>query len=575
MKDIVKKIEFGLILGAIFWSVSCDLVTDNLKENPKDFRATNNAYVTRADYQKAIVDLYARTRSIYFGESGMPHYSNLANMFGTDIGFNAREDERWFGSYNIQLQPENGWVERSWNKWYKIIANANTILSHLNESELNENEETVVAAKAKFFRAFSYRHLVYLYGGIPLILEEIKGPETDFTRSPKEEVLNQIIEDAYEAASNLPSIDQVEDGRVSNLVAQQLLAETYISLGSFDKAIEAATIVIDDPSTSLMTGRFGSRANEDPEDELLNFETPGDVYWDLFRRGNQNRSVGNTEALWVAQMETDEVGGLLSTGNRPGNQLERAVGPLAWILLDDPDGNAGMISQPLSDYNTGGRGVSNLKPTDYVINDIWESDWDNDIRNAPHNFVRDVIYNNPESNYYGESALEYPSPTLDNQEWRWYPHPSKVTTPGNHPDAVYDNRERNILSGTAGSTYRDRYYMRLAETYLLRAEAYLSQGDKVNAADDINTLRERSNASSVGPDEITIDYILDERARELLFEEQRRITLVRTKKLIERVREYNPLNGPQIEDYHNLWPIPTAEIEANTDADLEQNPGYN
>jgi starch-binding outer membrane protein, SusD/RagB family len=76
----------------------------------------------------------------------------------------------------------------------------------------------------------------------------------------------------------------------------------------------------------------------------------------------------------------------------------------------------------------------------------------------------------------------------------------------------------------------------------------------------------------------TLDYILDERARELVGEENRRMTLMRTGKLVERAKRpnavspLNPLSG--IEDKHLLMPIPQSEIDLNKDAVLEQNPGY-
>ena len=76
-------------------------------------------------------------------------------------------------------------------------------------------------------------------------------------------------------------IAAVKDGEISDLAAQHLLAEVYIADGQFQNAVTAATIVIDDPATALMTARFGTRKAE----------TPGDVYWDLFRRGNQNRKM--------------------------------------------------------------------------------------------------------------------------------------------------------------------------------------------------------------------------------------------------------------------------------------------
>jgi hypothetical protein len=58
-------------------------------------------------------------------------------------------------------------------------------------------------------------------------------------------------------------------------------------------------------------------------------------------------------------------------------------------------------------------------------------------------------------------------------------------------------------------------------------------------------------------------------------EEPRRLTLSRLNKLVERVRLYNPVSAPSIQDFHNLWPIPQDEIDANINAELKQNPGYN
>lgn len=79
----------------------------------------------------------------------------------------------------------------------------------------------------------------------------------------------------------------------------------------------------------------------------------------------------------------------------------------------------------------------------------------------------------------------------------------------------------------------DWYVIRLAETYLLLAEAYLNKGDKASAADAINVVRARAKAPLCTAADVTIDYILDERARELYGEEHRAVTLSRlsTKKI--------------------------------------------
>lgn len=119
--------------------------------------------------------------------------------------------------------------------------------------------------------------------------------------------------------------------------------------------------------------------------------------------------------------------------------------------------------------------------------------------------------------------------------------------------------------------------MRLPETLLLRAEAYVRLDNLEAAAADINLIRTRANATPVLPENVTLDYILDEYTRELYGETMRAIVLRRMDKLVERVRLYqnNPVYpGGNIQDHHKLWPIPQTVIDLNVDAVMEQNPGY-
>ena len=128
---------------------------------------------------------------------------------------------------------------------------------------------------------------------------------------------------------------------------------------------------------------------------------------------------------------------------------------------------------------------------------------------------------------------------------------------------------------------------RLGEAYLIAAEAYYKKGDMRQAAEMINNLRQRpgtiksgyETAMHVDATDITIVFILDERARELAGEYVRWTDLKRTHKLIEYVTEYNEdgvelsaLTGPDGK-YKILRPIPQAAIDLNQ-AHVEQNPGY-
>nr|WP_262919891.1 RagB/SusD family nutrient uptake outer membrane protein [Niabella hibiscisoli] len=129
---------------------------------------------------------------------------------------------------------------------------------------------------------------------------------------------------------------------------------------------------------------------------------------------------------------------------------------------------------------------------------------------------------------------------------------------------------------TNGRSGKDMIIYRLAETYLLRAEAYLRKGDKANAASSINLVRERANAKPVAAADVTLDYILDERGRELMAEEPRKRTLCRMGMLVERVKKYNmkPETRNSIAEKHNLYPIPQGAIDANFSVKLTQNAGY-
>jgi len=543
----------------IFLCCACN-EKDFLKETPLDFFSPETTYKSYSDYQSAISGMYSQVRGYEMSSKG-----GIRTLLATDIAYNARKDgDRW-GNLSTVYISSSEQVEAFWENPYKTIKNANAILTRIGKSELSSAQKAFVEAEARFFRAYCYRNLVYYFGGVPIVKEEITSPKRDFVRASREEVLAFMRDDLKFAAENLPGIAEVEDGKVSDLVAKHYLAETLISLGDYKGAIQYAGDVISDSNTALMTKRFGTRVSAVPN---------GDVFFDLFQRGNQNRkSAKNTEALWVIQMEEDVRGGYTVTTDYD-YPLERFHVPSVHTLTD-PDGEPGMLG-PRSDFNVGGRGVSYMRTTEWMLNTCWGSDFDKDLRNSAVNVIREVIYDNPASRWYGQSAIapESMSKNYKTNDYRWYPWFSKVTCPGDHPEGLYADKETGLLTASAGGTYADQYLLRLAETYLLRAEAYLLDNQKDKAAADINVVRRRAKASDVDPADVTLDYILDERARELCFEERRRITLYRTGTYVERTRRLNEWQGWQVEDHMNLFPIPYSFIEANTGAAIEQNPGY-
>jgi hypothetical protein len=557
----MKKYKFILVASLLLSFGACN--EDILKEVPLDFFSPENSYSKPSDIDAALVANYGLLRTFYFGTWGGTSFLHS----GTDLGMGCRNPATAeFGDYRVELVPNSGVALSYWRQLYKIIFNANTILNRLEKivytSEAAKNAQI---GEAKFFRGYAYRCLVNLYGGVPIVLEEITSPRRDFVRATKEETIAQAIADLKFAADNLPGVSAVKnEGKASSAAALHVLAELYISAGDYDKSIAAATTVINDPNIKLMTTRFGRKA-----------KLSGDPYWDLFQVSNLNRSSGNLEGIFVLQNEYNIPGG--ADGNfGSGFIYERNYGPLYWYLKD-PDGKSIFIGPTTQN---GGRTIGYIRFTPYFIYGLWDAQNRNvDIRNNERNIKRDWIVDNPASVYYGKKISEFPKSwftkltALDTLR-DYHPFATKISTPNDHPDDIIQDKLTGIVKATAGNMYNDWYLMRVAETYLLRAEAYLGKGNKTAAAADINAVRNRAGAVPVNMANVDINYILDERMRELNWEEPRRMTLSRLGLLEARVKKYNPYSSLTIAPYNNLFPIPFSEIERNTLIKLEQNPGY-
>ena len=369
-KYIAICMMFGCLLSA------CN-ESEFLKETPKDFMSKDNSFVTVSDFDMAVNDLYNKVRlEFYASEENRP----FDYVYGTDLIYDGEPgDIHRHSNMTAAYDPSSVIPEAHWKSLYKIIASANTIYDEVATKSFPSETILMIQAKALFFRGLAYRTLAYLYGGVPIITKETTTPKTDFVRATKEATLNQAIEDVKFAATTLKDITDVKDGEISWPAAYHLLAELYLATGQNEEAVKAATRVIDNPALELMHDRFGSRKDEAGKD----------VYWDLYRENNQNRSAGNTEGIWVIQFETDIPGGGSSTlgNNREGNYCgERHFSPMT---RDAKLNGTQAFIWPASDYS-GGRGVGWAVTTKHFNKEIWEGDFDTDMRNANHNFCRKI-----------------------------------------------------------------------------------------------------------------------------------------------------------------------------------------
>ncbi len=549
-----------LLLIIIFSASSCD-ETEWLKEEAFDFYSAENLYTNEEQFNAAVARLYENIEPY---KTFWPPFLGNAFIYTSDIAYDAIAVTHQLNSYDDKLIAETELPRRFWQEFYNSIFDANVIIERIEEEEVtfsSEAKRQTVIAEARFFRAFYYRFLGILYGGVPLVLDEIKEPRRDFVRAAENEVWDQCVSDLQFAVQNLPEVAS-EGGRLTSAAANHLLTEVYIIKKEYDNAIASASAVINSSNYALMTDRFGTKVGD-----------PGDVYGDLFRRGNQNRNGGiNRESIWVKQYEYNVAGGGVDY------RLTSVYVPNYKGLKGDSDGKSLFIG-PTS--QNGGAGSGWGAPTDYLLHDVWTAS-PNDMRNSEHNIIRDLVADNPESDYFGQKIVE--SGAIDNfpnrlSRW-WSSVFSKITPINDFPEEALLDKETGLLTNNSGAlTYRDHYIFRLAETYLLRAEAHMLNGNLTEAAADINAVRNRANAIPVTAGEVDMDYILDERARELHFENPRLLTLMRTGALVERVKLHDPMHNGKytshgISPRHAKWPIPQSEIEKNSEAVLEQNPGY-
>jgi starch-binding outer membrane protein, SusD/RagB family len=493
-------------------------------------------------FEASLVGIYNHISTFYSyaDQQGWPSVWQV----GTDIAFATQPQGIEVPYYNYAtLTSTDAAASYVWSWAYRLINNANIIIANSTDPAVTGITPAglkAFEAEAKFFRGYGYNMLATLFGKVPLVTLPLTAPKTDFVRASLDEVNALIAEDLLFAAANLPDIDNVKKvngkslfARANKAMAQQTLAEAYIRMGKADLAEQQCNAIIGSTKFKLNTTRFGVKQTK-----------PGDPFSDMFIYGNMRRSQGNMEVIWTLEAENPAT----VTGGITNNPQQRRIWGASYKDI------AGMkITDSL-----GGRGIGRLRLNNFVNYGLYET---NDMRNSPFNFRRQYWYNDPANVKYGQPVPYVGADTL----YKIAPHTTKWY-------------EFNPADEFGFAMIKDFIIMRLGETYLLLAEAQFKQNKKVEAAATLNILRARSNATPITDAQVTLDFILDERARELIGEENRRMTLMRTGTLVTRVNAHNlgsvvnPVTG--LTDKNLLLPIPQSEIDLNKDAVLEQNTGY-
>jgi len=593
MKNIILKSSLVLIL--MFGIFSCEKDDEFLIEDPETFYTVDNTFSTSAQVDQVLVSIYSHIRDLWANPTEQRWIFDFRGK-GTDM-YDVPVIRRGntFSDYGT-INPNHDTFYQVYTTWYYVISRANLALYAAELPQISwasDDEKAYVVAQAKFFRAFAYKNLGELFGGVPLVEEIYTQPRYDFERSTRIETYQFAIDEMESVVDDLP-VTTSSGGRLVKGVAQHNLAELYLALGTqlaedgnsgeaqqaFTKSITYASDVIDGGTYSLVEQRYGTRQSLDkiavnvykggsssaPVDTV---EQATNYFWDMFQEGNVNYQDGNTECIWALQVDYDAY---RAEDGRSKLNYSRTFGPVFRDVART------WFTGTLEDV--GGRGISQVNITLYSRDIIYEDEWADDMRNSDVVFRRRFKGNVEASPYYKQVV-----------PWDLiYNGSSDATTNLNNTSEVYPvsckiatDKYTGVADGeNMSNLFRDDYIIRLPETILLRAEAKQRNGDKSGAAADVNLLRDRSKCSysvTAADMDDSFNTILDERARELIYEECRWNTLLRMGGTIavDRIREYAywPETESTLTFDFNLWPIPQLVIDSNTGNTLEQNPGWN
>ena len=552
----MKKIYYILLL-CLLGSASC---SDFLDQDNKSSVPSDGFYSTKSGFQSLMNSVYSSLRPVYGKEPWV-------FSAGTDLYASGRNKvPDGLGTYKALLSTDSD-VSTFYSNCYKGIQLANTAIYYADHTEQTDYLSQY-KAEARFIRAYYYYLLVQQFGGVPIVTDMINSPQFEFERKSAEDVYAYVLSEMDEALTSLPATTKtfghVDQRTVNHFIAKTYLCRGYETFGSssdFQNAAKYADLAIGGQSLSV-------------------------TYKNLFWPSNQE----NEEIIWSVQYDKTSIEDPSSDGNMQQSFFGTYLG-------GSEDGHK---------YTT-----SNLTPT-LRLHQLFtkgDSRYEGTFMVQLYNKYYDY-YNLKDSELASDKVLYYYPPVwavADTAAWRAANTATRAKTiiiPMQENTLTTSGKSTTYVSAMSGDVYgvsvvrkfddpdskfstksstRDIVLARVGESYLVAAEAYFKAGDLTNAVARINSVRARAAESgydlSISKEDLSIDFILDERARELAGEYHRWMDLKRTGKLIEYCVKYNPdiANADYFKgtDGQNkiFRPIPLSAINLNKST-VTQNPGY-
>ena len=553
MKNKINKLLL-VTIAIVLLNASCKKKLDEY--NPSGLTSAT-VYTKAAGFDALVNAAYSFARFWYGKEEG---YS--VSEMGTDIWTNGTGDVYpQLSTYNNLQGSNTAALNLLWDNFYAAVNLCNTGIQGINKvTDYTTQQKTLREAELRFLRAFYYWHIVETWGGVHFTTEPTVGVITEANRTPEATFYNQIFADLQFAVSNLP-LTTTDYGRITKGAAKAFLARMYLTRGQNAEAIAASNDVINNYGYVLQP-KFSD-------------------LWDMGK-------LKNKEVIWAIDYSTNLAYNDLTTAAFPyGHSRGSNSGHLLYLMVYDQVSTSILIR----DINNG-RPFNRYMPTLSLLNLFDDA---NDSRYGAS--FQTVWYANKAGSFNGNNFVigdtavyaaktTIPAAIMNSKKYTTY-DVSKTYNSNGVPSqrkfyvSLKKFKDSTRTSIAEAQSARDAYVIRLAEIYLIAAEAEFKIGKLDSAAYYLNVVRTRAAQPGrvanmqITPAQVTLDFILDERARELCGEQLRWFDLKRTNKLVSRIQAMNPDAAAFVQPFHNLRPIPQTQIDAVTNKDeFKQNPGY-
>jgi starch-binding outer membrane protein, SusD/RagB family len=575
----MKRTLIYLFTGLAVLTTGCK---KKLIEEPRSI-LTPAFFSTTQGFQQGLDAAYAGMRLLW----GNQDYFTLT-VIGTDEFKRGIDGNSDVNVYSSGYTTSSGVINANWRNAYTFINTCCGIVDNAPNVDLPEATKKKMVAEAKFLRANYYFLLVQFFADVTLNKNFQAEPATSAKRDPIKDVYSFIIQDLKDAVQDLPAvaIKDVLPGKVTKAAAMHVLAKVYLTkAGSlakepsdYENAYTTAKELIDTRAT------YGLELLQD--------------FGKVYEEGNER----NSEVIWSVQHTSN----LAFNGpNNSGVSNFSADNVLNHMWVPQYEKQPGMIRS--TQY---GRPYIRCTPTLWLTNTCF-ADKTNDTRykktfqtvwyaNDPASPSTYPKWPNPlppgapagaVSGQFkfklGDTAIYMPGVDVTNAQIAAARY--LLIPPRNYSSALSPAMFKYFDTKRADLNFpsiRPVIAYRLAETYLIAAEAAFFTSRPADAVSYINKVRERAAyptgdpaAMDISAADLSIDFILDERSRELCGELMRWFDLVRTGKLIERVKSFNPEAAPNIQPKHILRPIPQAQLDATVTGEPYNNnlyfPGWN